>query len=262
MNNIVLYCKSYSRDIDRVIALIDSVKKYNVDNIPMFISVPSSDLSLFKNRIDTEYVELISDEDIYESNLPGYLSQQVIKSNFWRLDTCYNYLCLDSDSIFIKEFKESDFIYRDNIPYTVCHQQKQLFEWSVNNLEFNPKDGFISDRQKVMDIFNRTGVHYDFGPSPVIWSKEVWRHLDEIYTKPNKITFNELIKYCASEFCWYGEALLSMNFPIYPLEPIFKVYHYKDQYLQDKQRNITIENLKDNYLGIILQSNWNAPVNY
>ena len=51
MNNIVLYCKSYSRDIDRVIALIDSVKKYNVDNIPMFISVPSSDLSLFKNRM-------------------------------------------------------------------------------------------------------------------------------------------------------------------------------------------------------------------
>ncbi len=262
MNNIVLYCKSFVNDVDRLHLLIESIKKHNIDNIPTYVSVPSSDINIFKNKIDTSYVNLIEDESIYQSILPGYLSQQVIKSNFWRLNECKNYLCLDSDSLFIKDFKESDFIFTNDIPYTVCHQQKSLFEWSINNLNFNPKDGFIKDRQTVMDIFNRKGVHYDFGPSPVIWSKKVWKNLDTTYIEPNNITFDDLIKYCASEFCWYGESLLSMNFPIYPLEPLFKVYHYEGQYIQDKQQNITVNQLKENYFGIILQSNWNAPKKY
>ena len=53
-----------------------------------------------------------------------------------------------------------------------------------------------------------------------------------------------------------------MNFPIYPLEPLFKVYHYKQQYLEDKQRGIILDNIKNLYLGIILQSNWGAPLKY
>jgi hypothetical protein len=37
MENIVLYCKSYDRDLDRVIELSNSIKKYNKDNIPFYI---------------------------------------------------------------------------------------------------------------------------------------------------------------------------------------------------------------------------------
>ena len=76
------------------------------------------------------------------------------------------------------------------------------------------------------------------------------------------ITFSKLIDYSPSEFSWYGEWLLTIKFPIYPLEPLFKVYHYKQQYLEDKQKGITLDNIKDLYLGVILQSNWGAPLKY
>ncbi len=262
MDIISLYCKSYNRDVDRVKILLDSISKYNEDNIPFYISVPQQDIELFRSKLGTNNYTLIPDEDIYQTDLPGYLSQQIVKSNFWKLGLSTNYLCLDSDSIFIKPFYKSDFIFKGDIPHTVCHQQKPLFEWAVGRLPFDPKNGFIKDKEKVMSLFGRKGVYYDFGPSPVIWSSKVWKHLEEIYIKPNNLTFEQLIQHCASEFTWYGEALLNMKFPIYPLEPLFKVYHYSEQYGEDKSRGITVDQISKNYLGIILQSNWGAPLNY
>jgi len=114
-----------------------------------------------------------------------------------------------------------------------------------------------------MNIFNREGKYYDFGPSPVIWNSKIWKGLEENYTKPNKLTFNNLIEYSPSEFSWYGEYLLhSKLFPIYPIQPLFKVFHYKEQYIESKNKNYTLEDLAQNYLGIILQSNWGAPLKY
>ena len=34
MENLVLYCKSFDRDLDRLINLSKSINKYNKDNIP------------------------------------------------------------------------------------------------------------------------------------------------------------------------------------------------------------------------------------
>lgn len=262
MEDIVLYCKSYHKDVDRVINLFNSINKYNKDNIPFYISVPLSDINLFKSKLGATGYTLLTDEEIDVEN-SGWLGQQIVKSQFWKLGVCKNYLCLDSDSTFIRPFYKSDFLYRDDIPYTVCHEQKQLFEWSFNKLPFDPQESFIKNHETVMGLFNRKGRMYDFGPSPVIWNTKVWQGLEENYIKPNNLSFAELIKYCSSEFTWYGEYLLASDIiPIYPAEPLFKVYHYKQQYVEDKNRGITVDNLAKNYLGIILQSNWGAPLNY
>ncbi len=261
MNNIVLYCKSYYKDVERVKILLESIKQYNIDNIPFYISVPSTDISLFKSILGTEDYILIEDELIDSTS--GWVGQQIIKAQFWKLNIAKNYLCLDSDSIFIRPFTKVDFLVDDDIPYTVCHEQKELFEWAQKVLPFNPQESFKQDRQKVMNIFNREGKYYDFGPSPVIWNSKIWKGLEENYTKPNKLTFNNLIEYSPSDFSWYGEYLLhSKLFPIYPTQPLFKVFHYKEQYIESKNKGYTLEDLSQNYLGIILQSNWDAPLNY
>ncbi len=108
MNDIVLYCKSYHKDIERVKILLNSIEQYNIDNIPFYISVPSQDISLFKNTLGTENYTLIEDELI--ANNSGWAGQQVVKAQFWKLGLTKNYLCLDSDSIFIKPFFKSDFL--------------------------------------------------------------------------------------------------------------------------------------------------------
>lgn len=262
MKNLVLLCKSYRGDVYRAKNLLLSIIKHNKDNIPFYISVPKSDTELFKQILGTKGYNLISDEEIDKTGL-GWKHQQIIKAQFWRLGLCKNYLCLDSDSEFIKSFYIKDFLYDENIPYTVCHEQKDFFEWGQKSLNFNPQESFIKDRQLVMDVFGRQGRYYDFGPSPVIWNSKVWEGLESNYLKPNKLTFKDLIEYSPSEFSWYGEYLLTSKiFPIYPTQPLFKVFHYKEQYIEAKQKGYTLDDFSQNYLGIILQSNWGAPLNY
>jgi len=262
MEKIVLYCKSFNRDFERVKVLFESIKKYNIDNIPFYISVPKNDYNLFSQL---EGTNIVLDEDIFSLS-SSWTAQQIIKSNFWKLNISENYVCLDSDSYFIKPFKVSDFMFDENTPYTVIHEQKELFSWSVTKtkeLGFDPKEGFINDRQKIMDLFERKGKHYDFGPSPIIWSSKVWKSLEEQYMIPNNLTFPDLIEYSPSEFSWYGEALLAFKaIEIYPSEPLFKVFHYSQQYVEYKQQNITEEMVAQNYMGIIMQSNFNGPLKY
>lgn len=263
MSNLALYCKSYHRDIDRVEKLALSIQKYNEDNLPFYISVPLVDLQLFQQR-NIPATQLITDEDIYIVEGRGWVQQQIVKSNFWRLSLCENYLCLDSDSYFIKPFYEKDFIAYDDVPYTVMHEQKELFEWAHVYLHFNPQEGFNQEKDQVMSLFNRQYTkRWDFGPSPTIWSKKVWKSLEDNYIIPNGLTFEKLIEYCPSEFTWYGEALLAFRpFEILPVQPLFKVFHYPGQFIQAKQQNYTEEIYTNNYYGIILQSNFNAPLNY
>lgn len=265
MDKVVLYCKSFSRDLDRVANLAESISRYNVDSIPFYVSVPSVEVPLFKNKLPG-FVNILADELVYEGNTPGWLQQQIVKSSFWKAKICNNYLCLDSDAYFIKGFYSSDFLFDQESPYTVIHEQKELFSWTASRsqiLGFNPKDSFVRDRQKVMELFNRKGKIYDFGPSPVIWSGKVWESLEENYTKPNNLTLEQLITYTSSEFSWYGEALLAFKaVPVYPVEPLFKVFHYPLQVQEYKQQGITERMIAENYMGIIMQSNFDADIKY
>jgi hypothetical protein len=259
MDKFVLYCKSYNRDLERVIKLLESIKKYNLDNIPFYLSVPKKDIEIFRSSINYD-LNLIEDELVYQGNARGWIQQQIVKSSFWKLNKCENYLCIDSDSYFIKPFRVSDFMYNDTTPYTIMHEQKEFFHWAALNynlLGFNPKESFESDRKIIMDLFNRSGKYYDFGPSPVIWSSKVWEDLEKNYIQPNNLTFEKLLEYSPSEFTWYGESILAFkSIQIMPIEPLFKVFHYKQQFNEYKNMNVSEDSISKNYFGIVVQSNF------
>jgi hypothetical protein len=265
MDKLVIYTKTYRGDLDRVKVLIDSIKKHNRDSIPFYISIPKSDESLFKTNIDIDYVKIVYDEDIIDIPFQSWHTQQIVKSSFWKLRLCENYLMIDSDSYFIKDFYLTDFMYDDNTPYTVMHEQKDLFEWSSkykNYIGHDPKNGFMEDRKKVMQVFNRKGRYFDFGPSPTIWSSKVWESLETVLKNSNK-TFIDLIAHTSSEFSWYGEFLLKNRvIDIITIGPLFKVFHFKPQYDFYKQTGYTEEILSENYMGIVMQSNWGASLKY
>lgn len=268
MENIVLYCKSFRGDAHRVKILLDSIYKYNNDNLPFYISVPKSDIEIFKQTLGTTGYILLEDESIYNHNTTNWKSQQIVKASFWKTNVCKNYVMIDSDSYFIRPFTTKDFIVEgtEDTPYTVMHEQKELFDWTCNKssiLGFNPQDGFAECRKSIMDIFGRTGRYYDFGPSPVIWSSKVWESLENNYITPNNLTFENLIHTVASEFSWYGEWILAnKDIPIWPIEPMFKVMHYKQQYEEYKKKGYLEEDFSKVYMGIVMQSNYGAPLKY
>ncbi len=267
-SNIVLYCKSYRNDLPRVKILLDSVKRNNVDNIPFYISAPDTDVELFQSELGVGGYTMVYDGGIVDipSDVPGWIGQQVIKSSFWKLGLCENYVMIDSDSYFIRPFKVSDFMYGD-VPYTVMHEQHELFSWTcgkTKQLGFDPQQSFAECRLKVMDLFDRAfGRLYDFGPGPVIWSSKVWQSFEEMYLKPSNVTLTQAISKVPSEFTFYGEWLLATRqIPILPIEPMFKFFHYKGQYDEMKQQGVTEADLAKVYMGVVMQGNWNAPLQY
>lgn len=263
MDNIVLYCKSFNRDVQRAKVLLQSIEKHNKDGIKFFVSAPQSDLKTFQDVLGTVNYTLVPDEEITKMYV-GWVGQQIAKSQFWKLGFCENYLCLDSDGQFIRDFTKADFMFTDTIPYTVCHENHDFFETMEKfPMPFDPYESYKKERMAVMELFDRKGIIYDFGPSPVIWSRKVWESLETNYLKPNGLTFEDAIQSIPSEFTWYGEWLLTnKDIPIYPRGAIFRSFHYKHLYELERSWGLTVQKISKYYLGYILPSDWNAPLTF
>ncbi len=68
MKKLILYCKSYKNDVLRVKRLAVSIAKYNVKQIPFYVSVPTADMPLFQKILAGENVTLLEDEAIICAN--------------------------------------------------------------------------------------------------------------------------------------------------------------------------------------------------
>ena len=272
MKDLVLYCKSYQRDFLRLRRLLISISRFNVDQLTFYISTPQIEKDLLVEILGKEGYVWVADEDIVAANpkadlkqyqlMPGGLSQQIIKSEFWRLKIAENYLCLDSDSVFIKNFSSLDFLNSEGMPYTVLHQNKEFFQMATDRGHFKVERDLRVEAERVQALFGRGGPAFFCAPAPFIWSAKVWESLDHEYLTPRNITLWDLITSEYPETLIYGESLLKYRaIPLISIEPLFRTYHYDWQYYLMKRLGETEEKLKQNYLGIIYQSAWESECN-
>ena len=261
----------------RVKQLIKSIVQFNVDKIPFYLSVPERDITLFQDEIDWAYLKevgifyLITDESIVLANpksileryysMSGYVSQQVIKAEAWRFIDCNNYLCLDSEAVFLKPFNTHHFMVNETDPFTILHLNEELLNLSKTLGKNHVIDHFYKDNQLLREEFGRNipqQNEWDFGPAPLIWSKKVWESLDRLHFNPTNQTIWDAIERLPFEIRWYGEALLKFKaIPIYPIEPIFLVFHYDWQYRNYLKNPI----INPHHIGELKQSNWEHSLN-
>lgn len=269
MKDFVLYCKSYSKDFLRLRRLLASVNEFNVDHLDFYISTPKSEKDFLEKVVGQEGYIWVADEDIVAANpkadfakyqaMPGGLSQQIIKSEFWRLGYAENYLCLDSDSLFIRKFYRSDFLSNDGAPYTVLHQNKELFQLAIDRGHIKIERDLRVEAERVKAVFNRDGPNFYCAPAPFIWSAKVWQSLDAEYLQPKGMNLWDFISPELPETLIYGETLLKYRaIPLIAIEPLFRTYHYDWQYFLMKRLGETKLKVAKNYLGIIYQSAWES----
>lgn len=271
---VALYCKSFSKDFPRLSVLIQSISKHNRDNLKLYLSVPSRDLEGARNLIKGTQAVLFSDEEIVGRELAdSHITQQVVKLSFWKMAPEETIVMLDSDSYFIKDFYERSFIDSQGRPYTVMHQQKDYFQFAARlcaNKGIDTgfaKKGFIRNRaairQAIGSLLDEHTLFDDFGPSPYIWSKQVLKSFYSEFLSEKNLTLEDCMAISASELSWYGEWLLYKRpIDLIPIEPLFKVYHVPQQYQEALKLHETETSLKENFYGIVLQSNWNAPFRF
>jgi hypothetical protein len=273
MTPFVLYCKSYRTDVKRVARLGRSVADYNFDRIPFYVSVPEADMPLFREYLDGLDINLLPDESIVDCNpsidkeklaaIPGSLSQQVVKSEFWRTGISVSYMCLDSDCIFIRPFHQREFITPQGIPYTVIDEGRDLLYPVLSRGKVKLIDYFHKESLEVQNAFGRRGKHYNFGPNCPIWDARVWESLSENYARPRGMSFLDLVLMSANEQRWYGEALLRYRaIELLPSQPFFKMYHYAWQQRFDWRAGIREEQLKRLYCGVVYQSAWEREMDW
>lgn len=273
MKSLVLYCKSYRTDLKRVVRLVQSVRQNNTEQIPFYVSVPRQDWALFREHLQHQPVELIADEDILAvsptrnadrvATMPGYLSQQVIKSEFWRLGLSQAYLCLDSDAFFIRPFGLRDFLAPDGTPYTVMDESHESLEMAMRHQRERVIPNYIREADSVQALFGRTSRRYSFGPFPLVWHRDVWSSLEQNYLLPRNMTLADAISQIPIESRWYGEALLAYKaISLLPCQPMFKVYHYAWEYDQDRRDGIQEKELSQLYSGVICQSAWEREMDW
>lgn len=273
MKDIVIYCKSYHRDVQRAKRLVDSIRRFNSGNLLFYVSCPSADLPLFRDIIGNEAVIFLADEEIVAKNpslnqndlnaLSGGLSQQIVKSEFWRLGLCENYLCIDSDAYFIRDFNKGDLLTPGGDPYTVMNESLELRLFGVLHQHARIARDRDAECKAIMEILGRTGRQYDFGPLPVVWSRRVWADLAEKFLEPRGMNFLDAIKLFPSEMRWYGEALLKFkSIELCPVETLFRCYHYEEQFRVAKKSGETDVALSQIYLGVCTQSNWDKELDH
>jgi hypothetical protein len=267
MTHFVIFCKSYRNDVLRVKKLLESLPPFNKDKIPFHLSVPRADLDIFKNYIHSDYLApshlgefyLLTDEKIISSNsqlsldeyyaMPGSISQQLIKAEAWRKIGCDNYLCIDADSYFTKEFSLANFMHPSGHPYSLMHDANDLLDEALQKKKHKVIANFKKDCQIMKTEFEREGPDYDFGPTPVIWSRLVWESLEKLHLMPRKESIAQAMVRLPQEIKWYGEALLKYKaIPLYPIGPLFECLHYEWQSKKTAEVH--------DYIGIVSQSNW------
>lgn len=261
MEKVVLFTKSYIGDKERLKIQAESIRKHNKSDLGWVVSVPHSQFEHFRFLTNYPNTILIADERISESTLNrGWETQQLIKARFYKMGLSKFYVCLDSDSYFIRDFYESDFV-NGNIPYLVHTNNSELFEWFErfsDHYHFDIHDSFDQEYNGIRDFLklpkHNRNLHY--GPSPFIWRNEVWKLADIDFG------IEKLLSMYPNELKWYGCLNELYKFDFTPIDPLFKCFHYAEQYEYYKQLDFTEDMFKRNYYGIVLQSNWGAPKTY
>jgi hypothetical protein len=230
---------------------------HNKDNIPYYVSVPEEDVELFKEKLP-HFTEVLSDTMITE-NSDGWIGQQFVKSLVYKLNLCRFYVCIDSDAYFIRDFYQSDFLYSEDVPYMLMHERNDFYEFVdrfPQLMSYDVRAGHEDEYRSIMSHFGREGKIYHYGISPYIWDTKVWEWLDTEWG------LDKLFEKHPNELKWYGEGALAFGQPMMPTSPLFKEFHFPGQYQLYKQLGWEEKHFKKQYMGIVMQSNWRAPLKY
>jgi hypothetical protein len=77
MHNFCLIVKSYYNDLNRAKRLVKSIQQFNVDNLPLYLIVPQTDLDSFKKMLGTESLVFITDDEILEKTMALSKAQKI-----------------------------------------------------------------------------------------------------------------------------------------------------------------------------------------
>lgn len=254
--------KSYGADLPLAQRFIDSFNTHNVENIPLTVVVPQSDLPDFA-PLSNQNITVI-DEEVFSPFLAtepfgemrlGYINQQIIKLAFWELDIYDDYFVVDSDMMFVRPFTRDDFMFDENTPYTILVEDNDLQtdpryfveQWQSRSAHLDRiKETVGLDDRRTLTCHNHQ-----------IFSATVLDSLKSNFMDPGGYSYQDLIRLAPYEFSWYNFWLQKSHaIPIIIREPLVKMLHHDGHHLECATRGTTLDDVARGYLGIVINSSF------
>lgn len=259
---LVTMLKSYAGDYEYVERLVPTYRRHNIDSLPLYIVVPGADLSIFAPFAD-ENTFVIADEDVTTDYLSieqamrmgagsGIANAGVAKLAFGLLGIAENYFAIDSDTVFIRDFRTSDFLDASGTPYLIADAYPDLATdpfyssryWASRSAAFSQ----VLNTLGVEELLNRTSLC-----SQVISSKYVESLMAHLAQRG--MTFADAMFVSIYEFFWYGAWALSHR-SMEIRRDFVKVIHHQGEHLALHLSGVRSHTLASTYLGVIVNSNW------
>ena len=262
MTRLALLVKSYQNDIGYVDRLVASINAFNRDGIPTFIVIPGEDVSAF-SRFKSAQINVLPESRLASHLVDesvtglsaGYINQEIVKLAFWELGLADNYVCVDSDAEFIRDFTVADFMATADVPYTFMSEDAELrCEPDYHRTTWTPR---LAKLEKVREAMRYQGPWLYTVHGHAVFSSVALESFVRDFLEPQDWDYRDALAICPYEPTWYTTWVLHARpIPLYPREPIFKTFHNSGQHLDYVLRGVTTADIARGYVGVVVNSNY------
>jgi len=251
--------KSYGPDLPYAERFMASYSRYVQGDMPIYVVVPDDDVSAFTSMMagrgevlpESLWAEHLVDYPIH-GNAPGYINQEIIKLAFYEQGLLENYLCADSEAVFLRPFSQEDFMADETTPYTFVTEDAELtVDPSYESLYGTSRRKALLNLRTFLELAESpmaTCHNMAVFSTPAV--KSLWEFLES-----RNMTYATALDLCPYEFSWYNFWLeRTLVIERVPREPIFLMLHLQHQHLEMTLKRVTEEDLARGYVGVLINS--------
>lgn len=262
MKRIGILVKSYEGDLEYAERLVSSLRRHNVDHLPVYFVVPDDAVEVFAEVVgdvgDVLSEAALAKHLVSESTAgfsAGYINQEIVKLSFWELGLVDNYFCVDSDAEFIRDFTAADFMADASTPYTLLTEDADL------QVERDYFSNTWITRAKSLDRIREAVGYEGIWPLTVhghaIFSSTVLASFQSEFLTTRGWTYADALKISPYEPSWYNAWLLHRKpIEIIRRDPLVKTFHTSTQHLEYVLRGVTEEDVARGFLAVVVNSNF------
>ena len=261
MHNFGVMLKSYTQDIEYAKRFIGSFRKYAAETIPLYVVVPDSDVSAFEEIVgetgevlpESLWADHLVDYSI-DGNSPGYINQEIIKLAFAEKGFLANYLCADSEAVFIRTFSSNDFMASATTPFTFVTEDHEL---QVDPIYF-ARYGKSREQSliRLREFLGLPPTPYATCHGFAVLSEKVMSSL-RLFMSEQGMSYSDILQISPYEFSWYNFWLEKTEvIERITREPIFETLHMQHHHLSYALKGIQIDDLARGYVGVVVNSGY------
>jgi hypothetical protein len=259
MENFGIMLKSYGPDLQYAQRFLESFLKYATEPIPVYVVVPDQDIPAFSEVFASHATVLpeslwaaqLVDYPIHGNN-PGYINQEIIKLAFAEGSHLRNYLCADSEAVFIRPFSSRDFMDPTGVPYSFITEDHELHVDPVYfDVCWTAREQFLMQIRAFLELPSTpiaTGHHM------AVFSSEQVLDLKK-YLSDRGLDWTGALEISPFEFDWYNFWIEKVQGTARKIrEPIVLMLHQPHQHLEYSLKGITESDLTRGYVAVLIKS--------